>query len=1055
MRRARFVMILLFLAVLFSPRLYAANARPVVTITSPEAGAVFDPPATITVEVDASDADGTVERVDFYNGSTLVGSDTSAPWSLTVSGVPSGRYRIRVRAIDNQGKPSRAARATIYVNQPPVCSLRAPADGKVYRDAPAESVLLKAGARDRDNAVGKVEFYLNGESVGSDVEAPYEVTLSDVEAGTYTVGAVAVDERGLSSAPAPARSFRVNAAPEVTVTAPASDSVFGATETVVLSASAYDSDGTIAQVEFFRDGRRIATDTSAPWTYEWTDTVGGTHAITARATDSDGARTVSGPVSIAINKAPTCKIKSPKNNQVFNGAPVDVLIQCNASDADGSVVRVEYYAGSTKIGESTDEPHQLLVSDVPLGTYTVYAVATDDFGDTTTSSAVSVIVNDPPSVNLISPQEDAVFDPPALIPLWARATDSDGSISKVQFLNGGTVIGESTSGFFGYYFMTWSNVPGGRYRLRARAFDNHNARTTSDTVTVYVNRPPVVRVTNPDEGAGYAPDTTIPFTVNVSDKEPGGSVARVEFFIDGTKVGEDTEAPFRYDWPGADSGAYVATAIATDDRGLSASSDPIHFNITEKPVVNILSPANNSAYEPTDPVTLQVEAYDPDGEVVTVQLRDGSTVVDELTEAPYTFALGSLPVGTYNFKARAFDNLGARTTSSRKRVYVTYRPVAEASATPVEGVAPFAVQFTGTGTDEDDDDASLTYRWVFGDGGSSDEQNPSYIYTTPGRYTATLYVSDGKLEGSTTVDVNVQAPVALVARDQNGALIDEAELYCSLTGEWHPSGTIIPMTVGETVEVGSRYYDLDGVLKSFEVRSTSAEFVYVYRTLPVTATDQYGTEVPGVDMWVSAGLYMYYQLPAGGGSITLPEGVDLIVWGMIDGIYTDFVFVTTGDGLSVINLPFWTAMVDARDQDNERVTGAGVTFKDLGGATYGPGTTLTLPERLYLRMRGRRGNVVGQWQQLNWAERETFDPGFRTVEFKAVADDGSTELTDVMIEVQNTGTPPFAPGGAVGLPVDSTVKAVVTHDGQTVGQATTRIDSETMAVTITTSLPAP
>jgi outer membrane protein assembly factor BamB len=68
------------------------NAPPQVTLTGPTAGSTFTAPASIVVAATASDSDGTVTKVEFYSGSTLIGADTSAPYAVTWANVPAGTY---------------------------------------------------------------------------------------------------------------------------------------------------------------------------------------------------------------------------------------------------------------------------------------------------------------------------------------------------------------------------------------------------------------------------------------------------------------------------------------------------------------------------------------------------------------------------------------------------------------------------------------------------------------------------------------------------------------------------------------------------------------------------------------------------------------------------------------------------------------------------------------------------------------------------------------------------------------------------------------------------
>ncbi|PSL44756.1 putative secreted protein (Por secretion system target) [Chitinophaga niastensis] len=91
--------------------------------------------------------------------------------------------------------------------------------------------------------------------------------------------------------------------------------------------------------------------------------------------------------------------------------------------------------------------------------------------------------NIPPVVSITAPVNNATFPAPASITITANATDSDGTISKVEFFNGTGKLGEATSSPYTY---TWSNVAAGTWSITARATDNSNGATTSSVVNVTV-----------------------------------------------------------------------------------------------------------------------------------------------------------------------------------------------------------------------------------------------------------------------------------------------------------------------------------------------------------------------------------------------------------------------------------------------------------------------------------------------------------------------------------------------------------------------------------------
>jgi hypothetical protein len=60
-----------------------ANVSPTVSITSPTDNSRFGTPGSITLTATATDADGSISKVDFYNGATLIGTATTSPYTFT------------------------------------------------------------------------------------------------------------------------------------------------------------------------------------------------------------------------------------------------------------------------------------------------------------------------------------------------------------------------------------------------------------------------------------------------------------------------------------------------------------------------------------------------------------------------------------------------------------------------------------------------------------------------------------------------------------------------------------------------------------------------------------------------------------------------------------------------------------------------------------------------------------------------------------------------------------------------------------------------------------
>jgi hypothetical protein len=222
--------------------------------------------------------------------------------------------------------------------------------------------------------------------------------------------------------------------------------------------------------------------------------------------------------------------------------------------------------------------HSASFGPIPPGNYALVAVATDDDGATNTSAAINLSIsnNVRPSVTLTSPTNNALFAAPATISLNATATDvGGGTITKVEFFEGANKIGEDTTS---PHSFAWTNVAAGNYQLTALATDNGGLISTSAVVNVNVvnNQAPLVSISSPTNGATFVGPTNISVVAAPTDD---GNITRVEFFQNGSKIGERSAVPYSLTWSNVAVGLYSLTAVVTDNLAAKGTSAPVTITV--------------------------------------------------------------------------------------------------------------------------------------------------------------------------------------------------------------------------------------------------------------------------------------------------------------------------------------------------------------------------------------------------------------------------------------------------------------------------------------------
>jgi plastocyanin len=112
---------------------------------------------------------------------------------------------------------------------------------------------------------------------------------------------------------------------------------------------------------------------------------------------------MTGSVLVATaNLPPTVTITNPAPGMVF-AAPANVTIQASASDTDGTVTNVQFLVGANVVSNKAAAPFSAVTNNLAAGSYTLFAIASDNNGATATNQvAISVVT--PVSVLLSAPQ---------------------------------------------------------------------------------------------------------------------------------------------------------------------------------------------------------------------------------------------------------------------------------------------------------------------------------------------------------------------------------------------------------------------------------------------------------------------------------------------------------------------------------------------------------------------------------------------------------------------------------------------------------------------------
>src|SRR5579863_7536974 len=466
---------------------------------------------------------------------------------------------------------------------------------------------------------------------------------------------------------------------------------------------------------------------------------GTTYHFQVRSTDGSETASSSDQTfsTIGNNAPPSVQVTSPAAGATLSGK-----VNLTAVASDGrTVTGVQFRIDGNNVGPNlATSPYIYVIDSSTLsnGTHSITAVATDNSGNSATSTTVPVKVDNtvkdttPPTVSLTSPANGATVS--GTVAVTASASDNV-SVASVQFQLDGANLGPTDVAAPYVYSWDSTRIANGTHSLSAIATDSAGNTATSATIKVMVNNPtkdttpPTVSITAPANGAKVSGIVAV--TANASDNV---SVASVQFEIDGVNAGAaDLAAPYAYSWDTSKSpnGPHTVKAVATDGAGNSTTSATVTVTInntvadTTPPAVAITAPATSATVSGT--VNVTATASDNVG-VATVQFQvDGVNAGGLDGATPYAYAWDTTKVanGVHKLDAIAKDAAGNATTSLS--VSVTVNNAAAAN---------FSISGTLSGTGGSGATVTLT-----GTSGATTTANASGAYTftglAKGNYTVT------------------------------------------------------------------------------------------------------------------------------------------------------------------------------------------------------------------------------------------------------------------------------------------------------------------------------
>jgi hypothetical protein len=667
---------------------------------------VDNTPPTVTLTDPGTNLHGTVTLGDTANdpapasgvASTLfeISGDGGTTWStvgstFNTTGVADGLYDIRVSVTDNSGNVSSysSASARRIDNTPPSTTAAGVPSGYSATD-----VTVTLNPTDAGSGVSDTLYQVDGGTAQHGTSVLIPAPSNGSNDGTHTVSFQSVDAAGNVETPHSV-TVKIDATPPACASCSAADYMRG---TVTLSAAPTSLSG-IHDVEFFYRTHPAgawtsigddATGSGGTYSSDW-DTSGvadGFYDLRYTVTSNSGAtQNYDLSSKVVDNTAPTVSVGAP-----VAGTRVGGSVTISATSSDANALTYDFLVNGSVVASGAAASETWDSTSVGDGPVAISVRATDPAGNSTTSSAVSITVDNHAPTPTVDDPGAAVSGSPTL------GVTTDGDTANVELDE--RAQGASTWVTIGTvgppFSQSWNTnaLPDGTYELRAVATDLSGHVGTSPTVTTVVdNTAPTGALTVPTAGSTIGgPHAHL--TANAVDAG-GSGIASVKFeYYDGTAwnaIATVTSPPYMTTWDAqaaVATGTYLLHAIVTDAAGNTKTTTSVSVNVdSSAPTVTFANPG--TSLSGTVPLTATTAGPDAVGVTFAYSVHGANawqTIATDTT-APWSasFDTTTLADGNYDVRATAVDDVGNVGTSAVYTALIDNHLPTVASATPADG----------------------------------------------------------------------------------------------------------------------------------------------------------------------------------------------------------------------------------------------------------------------------------------------------------------------------------------------------------------------------------